>query len=102
MYRMLIYTPVSEPIALQLRASTGNIYLHAQIFAGFMYLAAALCMWVLRAWKIGQIQQLAIEEKPSEDVDAVSSVSKTEMPPMSGSHMKEFSIVKHLITWKKV
>lgn len=32
----------SEPIGLELRASSGNIYLHAQVFTGFMYIGAAL------------------------------------------------------------
>jgi hypothetical protein len=25
-------------------------------FCGFMYLTAALCLWALRAWKIGQLE----------------------------------------------
>ncbi|KAL8795266.1 MAG: hypothetical protein Q9195_002277 [Heterodermia aff. obscurata] len=60
----------SEPIALKLRQGSGNIYLHAQIFAGFMYMGAASCMWLLRAWKIGQIERLVSEqEKLPEEVD---------------------------------
>jgi hypothetical protein len=34
----------AEPIGLQLRTTSGDIYLHAQIFTGFMYIGAALCM----------------------------------------------------------
>jgi hypothetical protein len=49
----------AEPIGLQLRTTSGNIYLHAQIFTGFMYIAAALCMWLLRAWKIGELEKTA-------------------------------------------
>ena len=52
---------VAEPIALELRQSSGDIYLHAQIFAGFMYIAAALCMWSLRSWKLGD------EERPQSE-----------------------------------
>ncbi|KAL8703387.1 MAG: hypothetical protein Q9201_003443 [Fulgogasparrea decipioides] len=58
-------TTFAEPIALELRQKTGNIYLHAQIFTGFMYIAAAICMWFLRAWKIGQIEIIAIVEGKS-------------------------------------
>ncbi|KAI9677061.1 MAG: hypothetical protein M1817_006900 [Caeruleum heppii] len=49
---------VSEAIGLQLRQESGNIYLHAQIFTAFMYIAAAICMWFLRAWKIGQLEEV--------------------------------------------
>ncbi len=49
----------AEPIGLELRRTSGDIYLHAQIFTGFMYIAAALCMWLLRAWKIGELERTA-------------------------------------------
>jgi predicted MFS family arabinose efflux permease len=49
----------AEPIGLGLRTTTGSIYLHAQLFAGFAYVAAALCMWALRAWKIRELEKLA-------------------------------------------
>lgn len=39
--------------------ANGGKYLNAQIFTGFMYVGAALCMWFLRAWKIGQLELLA-------------------------------------------
>ena len=66
--------PVSEPIALELRQKSGNIYLHAQIFTGFMYIAAGLCMWFLRVWKIEEIEQVAAEQdKRPEDIDATSA-----------------------------
>ena len=54
--------PVAEPVALELRQANGNTYLHAQIFTGFMYVAAGLCMWFLRGWKIHQIEQITTEE----------------------------------------
>jgi hypothetical protein len=53
----------AEPIALKLRVSTGNEYLHAQLFTGFMYIAAALCAWFLRAWKIREKQRLDEESQ---------------------------------------
>ncbi|KAI4127804.1 MAG: hypothetical protein LQ338_003033 [Usnochroma carphineum] len=56
----------AEPIALELRQRTGNIYLHAQVFAGLMYIiAGGVCMWFLRAWKIGQIESTAAAEGKS-------------------------------------
>ena len=58
----------SEPIGLQLRSTTGDIYRHAQIFTGFMYIAASLCMWFLRAWKIRELERLARTNEERERV----------------------------------
>ncbi|RDW94131.1 uncharacterized protein DSM5745_01453 [Aspergillus mulundensis] len=48
-------TTVAEPIALLLRDndSVKRVYLHVQIFTGLMYIAAAVCLWVVRGWKVG-------------------------------------------------
>ncbi|KAI4214574.1 MAG: hypothetical protein LQ351_002991 [Letrouitia transgressa] len=40
-------TTFAEPIGLKLRKQSDNIYLHAQVFTGLMYVAAASCMWIL-------------------------------------------------------
>ncbi|KAI7786740.1 hypothetical protein LA080_002851 [Diaporthe eres] len=44
----------SAPIALQIYAGTGS-YLGAQLFCGFMFVASALCMFVLRGWKVARV-----------------------------------------------
>jgi predicted MFS family arabinose efflux permease len=49
----------AEPIGLELRTRSGDIYGHAQVFTGFMYIAAAICMWFLRAWKITELEKRA-------------------------------------------
>ncbi|WZH47308.1 major facilitator superfamily domain-containing protein [Fusarium acuminatum] len=41
----------SAPIALEIYTGTGS-YLGAQLFTGFMYIAAAFCMLLVRRWKI--------------------------------------------------
>ncbi|KAL4787247.1 major facilitator superfamily domain-containing protein [Aspergillus varians] len=48
-------TTVAEPIALVLRDNDSNnhIYLHVQIFTGVMYMAAGVCLWIVRGWKVG-------------------------------------------------
>ncbi|KAH6678425.1 MFS transporter-like protein [Halenospora varia] len=65
----------SEPIALELRTTTGDIYLHAQIFTGFMYIGAALCAWFLRAWKVKELEEMNLSKEKREqeirDNDAV-------------------------------
>lgn len=49
-------TTVSEAIALLLRDhnSKDSIYLPVQIFTGFMYIGSALCLWIVRGWKVGE------------------------------------------------
>ncbi|KAL2828914.1 major facilitator superfamily domain-containing protein [Aspergillus cavernicola] len=48
-------TTVAEPIALVLRDNDSNdrVYLHVQIFTGLMYIAAGVCLWLVRGWKVG-------------------------------------------------
>lgn len=51
---------VSEAIALQLRSHDvggGTSYLRVQLFTGFMYVGASLCLWVVRGWKVGELER---------------------------------------------
>lgn len=52
----------AEPIALQLRKTSGNVFLDAQIFTACMYIAAALCMWFLRAWMVRERERKLAEK----------------------------------------
>ncbi len=101
---VLILAPVSEPIALELRKTNGDIYLHAQIFTGFMYMGAALCMWFLRAWKIGELEQIAAEKgKRTEDLDPVADQPldvRTEGPVSLPN--KKSNVLMRLCTWRRV
>ncbi|KAL2043533.1 hypothetical protein N7G274_003840 [Stereocaulon virgatum] len=100
---LVVPTTFSEPIALQLRQSTGNIYLHAQIYCGFMYVAAAGCMVLLRAWKIGQIEQLAMERgQRSKDISAASAEPALTRTVSAASKRSKSKIWKRLFLWKKV
>jgi hypothetical protein len=59
---LVLPTTFSEPIALEIAERTRE-YLGAQLFTGFMYIAAAICMWFLKAWKIGDLEaQAALRE----------------------------------------
>jgi hypothetical protein len=60
-------TTVSQPIALQLRdlGQKSFVYLRPQIFTGLMYVGGALCLFVLRGWKIGQLEE--VEKRVRED-----------------------------------
>lgn len=52
----------SQPIALQIASSTGG-YLGTQLFVAVMYMAAALCVLLLRRWKVDQLNQIARRER---------------------------------------
>jgi hypothetical protein len=47
-------TTFAEPIALEMVTASG--YLSAQIFVGCMFLLAGVSTWVLRSWKINQVE----------------------------------------------
>jgi MFS family permease len=93
---------VAEPIALELRQASGPIYLHAQIYTGMMYVGAAICMWYVRAWKVAELEIVAAAAgKPLNEIDPTQSASIT-IAARTSDHPKPTSIVKRLITWKKV
>jgi MFS family permease len=52
----------AEPIALEMHRTNGKIYLDVQIFSGCMFLAAAVCLFFVRAWKIREIIRTARED----------------------------------------
>lgn len=51
---LVVPSTFSEPVALSIVGGTGS-YLGTELFTGFMYIGAAACLWLLRGWKIGQI-----------------------------------------------
>ncbi|TAQ87920.1 hypothetical protein B7494_g3739 [Chlorociboria aeruginascens] len=64
---LVLPSTFAEPIGLKLRTSTGDTYLHAQLFTGFMYIGAAICLWFLRAWKIREIARIEGEKVSAVD-----------------------------------
>lgn len=61
---VVIPSTFAEPIALWLRTDNGTNFLHAQIFTGSMYMAAAIALWLVRAWKISELQQVGADSNP--------------------------------------
>ena len=97
----------AEPIGLELRTTSADIYLHAQIFTGFMYIAAALCMWLLRAWKIGELERTARtkEEREQElqDEDLVPRGEPGILRHQSRSSVRsKVQAAKGLWSWQRV
>ena len=68
-----------------------------------MYVAAAVTMWFLRAWKIGQIEQIAAEqEKRPEDIDAASAEPVNARAISLAAKNCQSGVLKRLFIWKKV
>ena len=68
-----------------------------------MYIAAAVCMWFLRSWKIGQIQQIAAEQgKRPEDIDAASDEPVGERASSFMPKRSKSNVLKRLFVTKRV
>ena len=109
---LVIPSTFAETIALQLKVETGNIYLHAQIFTGFMYIGAAACLWFLRAWKVGELeaaaaadadQDAAKREAEIRDDDAVPRRAKlARTVSVTASLKSKAKMAKGLWSWQRV
>jgi MFS family permease len=62
---LVVPTTFAEPIALQIVTTSG--YLSAQIFVGCMFLLAGASTWILRSWKINQVELKAASERHHHD-----------------------------------
>ena len=59
-------------------------------------------MWFLRAWKIGELQQLAAQKEMSvESINPTQSVDAHAGLP-DGSRLAKSSIIKRLMVWERV
>ncbi|EOA82085.1 uncharacterized protein SETTUDRAFT_156946 [Exserohilum turcica Et28A] len=56
---LVLPTTFSEAIGLEIVAFNGGSYTGAIIFTGCMYIGAAVCLWVVRTWKIGEDEETA-------------------------------------------
>lgn len=69
---ILLPCTFSQPIAMQLVEATGS-YLPTQIWTGLMYIVAALCLCIVRGWKIIDNAKLKAQElEQAEEVTAPS------------------------------
>lgn len=111
---------VSEAIALELRSPTadgGVSYLHVQLFTGFMYIAASFCLWLVRGWKVGELEladqrresvarQGPLTDNPSEGEKQGRPVTSTLPAPEAGAYdarlWAPFSMARRMIKPKKV
>lgn len=80
---------VSEAIGLEIVVSNGGSYTGAILFTGFMYIGAAISLWMVRAWKIGELEKQDANEGKSDSGSATAG-------------LKRSSFGKRMFTWRKV
>lgn len=83
-----------------LRRSHGNIYLDAQIFTGFSFIAAALCSWFIRSWKITDTNHKEVAKRRREDVGMSRTYLERETPTPWISYA--YTMFRNLFVWMKV
>jgi len=69
-----------------------------------MYLTAFICLWFLKAWKIGEMERLAeLEEKPPDSIDPMISNGAVGVLRDEEARVKpRSSFVKRMLIWRKV
>lgn len=101
---LVLPTTFSEPIGLEIVALNGT-YTGAILFTGFMYLGAACILWLVRAWKIGELEEkeanLRTEGliRPKAGVDEGIGAQTT---GQSSAILSKSSFVKRMIMWRRV
>ena len=111
---------VSEAIALNLRSHTaegGTSYIRVQIFTGFVYIGASLCLWVVRGWKVGELEcaqqrrEALIREQPStisaarEKENRPANNIKSVAPSVDSTDAQlwaPFSLIRRMVSLKHV
>jgi MFS family permease len=106
---LIVPSTVSEVIGLQLKQPSGNIYLHAQVFTGFMYIGASVCLWFVRAWKIRELEEAhaeaeAVREAEIRDDDAVPKhdAARTTSVHGAASVKSRVQAARGLWAWQRV
>lgn len=96
---------VSEPIGLEIVSFNNGSYTGAILFTGFMYIGAAGFMWLVRAWKIGDLEEKAamLERKTAQSGNAVmvGEGAGERMGSVRGEY-KKTPFVKRLFMWQKL
>lgn len=98
-------TVFSEPIALEIVSFNGGSYLGAQLFSGFMYIGAAVVLWVLRARRLGAVERIALAQgKNPEKVNPVlvGSEGGGEVASSEQADVEVSAFMKRIVAWRRV
>jgi hypothetical protein len=106
-------TTVAESIALELRKSHGNyIFLNAQIFTAMMYVGGALSLWIVRGWKVGEIEDLGrrlrekgVNEEDLKNIERKAVVDESHITSSSsidGAKWQLRHLARRMWAWKRV
>lgn len=91
----------SEAIGLGTVQSEGGSYLGASLFSGFMYMGAALCLFLLRGWKIAEVRN--INSAMGADLSAVAADMAAKEGLREEAKKEGWrSLLQNTMTWRKV
>ncbi|KAF2189538.1 MFS general substrate transporter [Zopfia rhizophila CBS 207.26] len=101
---LVLPTTFSEAIALEIVSFNGGTYLGAILFTGFMYIGAAGFVWLVRAWKIGELEEkaAAMHTTPGLIDPITEKAPKNEGEGSSMSVKGKSPLLSRLFTWQKV
>lgn len=89
---LVLPSAFSEVIGLEIAQNTSSGYLGTQLFAGLMYIGAALCLLPIRAWRIGQLELALDLEKSQSGVE----------PLTTSKAVSKSSFWKRVVSLKKI
>ena len=84
-------TVASEPIALEIVDRTGS-YIGAQLFTGFSFIVAGLCLGLLRGWIIGGMAA----KSDGDSGGAERTITRSTLPT------RYAMFIRHCFTWKNL
>jgi predicted MFS family arabinose efflux permease len=97
-FSLVLPLTFAEAIALEITKNTGS-YLGTQLFTGLAYIAGAIFLWFIKAWKVGDIE---MEDDLSQYSRKSTATEKDTIRDEEARSSKRSSMTKRLITWKRV
>ena len=101
---LVLPTTFSEPIGLEIVALNGT-YTGAILFTGFMYLGAACILWLVRAWKIGELEEKEANLRTEDLIRPKAGVEEgigAQTAGQSSAIPSKSPFVKRMIMWRRV
>ncbi|KAF2472200.1 MFS general substrate transporter [Lindgomyces ingoldianus] len=102
---LVLPTTFSEAIALEIVDFDDGSYTGAILFTGFMYIGAAVFVWLVRAWKIGEMEERAAARMTDpQAIDLVTDKPREDegREALDPAMVQKSSFMRRLLVWKKV